>query len=171
MEENNQNNKSIEIVTPITPQPEILVNNSEQIGRDPITGQLHKGVVLNPNGRPKGAKNFKTIFFKALKKLAETNDKKAEELFIEIISKGISNARNGDYKFYKDILDRVYGKPQESIDHTTGGEKMLQGNVIQFVSFGQELPIENNHEDEDDYEDDEIFAIEDDEDDEQIQGS
>ena len=33
-------------------------------------------------------------------------------------------ARKGDYRFYKDIKDRLHGLPKQSIDHTTGGKQL-----------------------------------------------
>ena len=64
----------------------------------------------NPNGRPKGQRNYATIYREALIKLAEKHNKTPDELEDEILSKGILNARTGDYRFYKDILDRLHGQ-------------------------------------------------------------
>ncbi|NLE26883.1 MAG: hypothetical protein GX625_16390 [Clostridiaceae bacterium] len=63
----------------------------------------------NPNGRPKGQKNYATLYREALIKLAKANKKTPDELELEILSKGILNARAGDYRFYKDLLDRLHG--------------------------------------------------------------
>ena len=63
----------------------------------------------NPEGRKLGQRNYATIYREALIKLAEKNDKSPEELENEILSKGILNARTGDYRFYKDLLDRLHG--------------------------------------------------------------
>lgn len=63
----------------------------------------------NPNGRPKGQKNYATLYREALIKLAKSNNKTPDELELEILSKGILNARAGDYRFYKDLLDRLHG--------------------------------------------------------------
>lgn len=63
----------------------------------------------NPNGRPLGQKNYSTLYREALIKLAKLNDKEPDELELELISKGIMNARSGDYRFYKDVLDRLLG--------------------------------------------------------------
>ncbi len=68
-----------------------------------------KGETRNPNGRPKGQKNYATLYREALIKLAKANKKTPEDLEIEILSKGILNARAGDYRFYKDLLDRLHG--------------------------------------------------------------
>lgn len=70
---------------------------------------LKKGETANPNGRPLGQKNYATLYKEALIKLAKLNDKEPDELELELISKGIMNARSGDYRFYKDVLDRLLG--------------------------------------------------------------
>lgn len=80
---------------------------------------FEKGESGNPNGRPLGQRNYATIYREALIKLATLNDKSPEELENEILSSGILNARKGDYRFYKDILDRTYGMPVQKIENET----------------------------------------------------
>lgn len=63
----------------------------------------------NPNGYPKGQRQFKTVYREALVQLAKKNNKTPEDIEWEIISKGILQARTGDFKFYKDLLDRLFG--------------------------------------------------------------
>jgi len=61
---------------------QILKDNSKEIVPEPIreaNGQLKKGVILNPNGRPAGAKNFTT-------KIKETITMR--KLWCKFISKG-----------------------------------------------------------------------------------
>ena len=70
---------------------------------------LKKGETANPNGRPLGQRNYATIYREALIKLAQLNGKTQEELEDEIISSGIALARKGDYRYYKDTLDRLHG--------------------------------------------------------------
>lgn len=118
-------------------QPE---NNGEEMEKPDVvrdeSGKVISGV-LNPNGRPKGAENFKTVFEKALKKLAVLNGKEADDLYEEIISKGITSARSGDYRFYKDLLDRLYGQPKQTMDVTSDGEK-LTGITVEVVTVKNE---------------------------------
>lgn len=73
-------------------------------------------------GRPPGQRNYSTIYRAALIKLASINGKTPEELEEEIDQKAISLARKGDYRFYKDIKDRLHGFPKQSVD--------LKGEVI-----------------------------------------
>jgi len=83
-------------------------------------GRWLPGVSGNPAGRPPGSKNFTTLFEKAVKEVAKKlglgEDPGSVE--IEIVKKGIQEALDGKYPFYKDILDRIYGQPIKTIDLT-----------------------------------------------------
>lgn len=63
----------------------------------------------NPNGRPKGQRNYATIYKEALIKLGEINNKTPEELENELVASGFVQAKK-DYRFYKDIQDRLHGQ-------------------------------------------------------------
>lgn len=94
-----------------------------------------KGESGNPNGRPLGQKNYATLYREALIKLAKLNDKEPEELELEILSKGIMNARSGDYRFYKDVLDRIHGQA------TQNSEVNVTGLTISFdTPFKKDAP-------------------------------
>lgn len=88
-----------------------------------------KGQCGNPNGRPKGVLNSKTIlerFLSIEKEMTNPLSNETENLTIaELIAlKQISNALNGDLPAYKEIIDRIEGKTQSKVDVTTDGEKM-----------------------------------------------
>lgn len=70
----------------------------------------------NPSGRPKGQRDYATIYREALIKLGKLNNKTPEELEDEIHSAGILNARKGNYQFYKDVLDRTHGTAQNNLN-------------------------------------------------------
>jgi len=70
----------------------------------------------NLDGRPKGVKNFTTLFEEAVKKLGLGEEPDAVEM--EILRKGIEMAKEGRYPFYKDFFDRRYGQPTKTIDLT-----------------------------------------------------
>ena len=80
----------------------------------PKEHQFKKG---NP-GKPKGARSFKTIFREAARKVAEALKlgKEPDAIQIEIVKKGIAQALKGNYSFYKDILDRIYGQAKQTIE-------------------------------------------------------
>lgn len=64
----------------------------------------------NPTGRKLGQRDYATIYKEALIKLGALNNKTPLDIEDEIHSVGILNARKGDYKFYKDVLDRLHGQ-------------------------------------------------------------
>ena len=67
-------------------------------------------------GRTEGQRNYATIYREALLKLAVTNNKEPYDIELEIVSKGLLNARSGDYRFYKDVLDRLHGTATQRAD-------------------------------------------------------
>jgi hypothetical protein len=91
-----------------------------------------KGESGNPDGRPLGQKNYSTLYKEALIKLAKLNDKEPDELELEMISKGILSARAGDYRFYKDVLDRLLGTATNNVDLKSGGESF--GEVAEKIN-------------------------------------
>ena len=76
----------------------------------------------NPNGRPKGQRNYATIYREALEKLAAAKNVSPEELEELIEQAGLNKALEGDYKFFQDIRDRIHGKPKQAIEHSGTGE-------------------------------------------------
>ena len=87
-----------------------------------------KGQSGNPSGKAVGQKNYATLYRQALIKLAKANKKDPNELELEILSNGIMSARKGDYRFYKDLLDRLLGTAVQNTDIKTGGEKITNEN-------------------------------------------
>ncbi len=87
------------------------------------------GPTPNPNGRPNGQKNYSTLYREALIKLGKMNNMEPAEIELEMISKGITLGRKGDYKFYKDVLDRLHGTPVQKNEHTgpDGGPLQIEG--------------------------------------------
>ena len=75
-------------------------------------------------GRPKGSLSFATKFREAIEKLAEINALSGDELELQIVQMAIKKARDGDYQFYRDVMDRVYGKPMQHLDHTSEGRQI-----------------------------------------------
>ncbi len=97
--------------------------------KPPKDKQFKKGQSGNPKGKPKGIPNAKTRYNRFLQLTERTRNPitgteeeftVAELMDLMIIAK----ARKGDLAAYKEILDRTEGKPQQSIDHTTDGEKL-----------------------------------------------
>jgi len=90
-------------------------NNGAKVERNP-DGTIKAGSVLNPKGRGQGVPNFSTKFYKAISKIADQNSMTADEIEEQLLLVGYKKAKDGDYRFYQDIFDRVYGKPKQSTE-------------------------------------------------------
>lgn len=66
----------------------------------------------NLRGRPKGRKNFKTIFYETYQRIADdlNLDKEPDQVQIELIKIGIKRALMGNFSFWKDLMNRIFGK-------------------------------------------------------------
>lgn len=82
-----------------------------------------KGESGNPKGRPK----LPDIKDALAKVLADEKDGTSalEATLMALRSKAVK----GDVRAAMVLLDRAFGKPQQSIDHTTGGDKMVPNLV------------------------------------------
>lgn len=76
-------------------------------------------------GRPKGQKNFKTYFEEAVINIAKAKNIDPEDFKVQMVQQAITKGFNGDRGFYADTMDRVFGKPQQNIDHTSAGEQLF----------------------------------------------
>lgn len=94
---------------------EPLINKGKNKGHANLI-PIKKGETLNPNGRPKGQRNYATLYREALIKLAESVDMTGEELEDQIHQKALAMARKGDYRFYKDINDRLHGMAKQDVN-------------------------------------------------------
>jgi len=92
--------------------------------------EFKKGQSGNPKGKPIGTKSYKTLYAEALIKIAESKGMTAEELEVMLHQSGLAQAFK-DYRFYKDTLDRLHGKPDQNTDITSGGEK-IEGITVTF---------------------------------------
>lgn len=77
-----------------------------------------KGQSGNPNGHPKGKRNFDTIYEAALQKLAKLNSTTPEDLEDEMASKAIVESRKGQFNFYRDTMDRRHGTATQKAELT-----------------------------------------------------
>lgn len=83
---------------------------------------------INRDGRPKGTENFTTKWRKAVEKIAKTNNITEDEVEMQLLLTGYKKAKEGDYRFYQDVFDRIYGKPlsKNETDITSGGKPIIQ---------------------------------------------
>ena len=96
--------------------------NGKKTGKDPVTGQFVKGNKFG--GNIKGNLHFKTLFNQAIEKIAKSNDIDPESIEKDLIVKAITEARKGNFKYYQDLMDRVYGRAPQSLDVTSDGEPL-----------------------------------------------
>lgn len=97
-----------------------------------------KGEVRNPNGRPKGARNFKTILTEYLDAVTKSQNPISgaiEEIPIrdQIVLQLIAKAQSGDYQAIKDLLDREMGKASESVKLTGDTENPVAITAVKLV--------------------------------------
>ena len=87
-------------------------------GRGKIEPRWKPGESGNPKGRPKGKKNFETYFMEAWKEVAEAlrMNKDPDKGKIEILKIGFKQIFKGNYQFWKDFMERLFGKVSERIE-------------------------------------------------------
>lgn len=108
-----------------------------------------KGEIRNPNGRPKGIPNSKTRYLRLLTltekiKNPVTGDMEEFSIIEQLDMQMIAKARKGDLKAYKEIMDRLEGKAQQSIDMNVAIDprkeilkKYMEGGDVREVEEAQ----------------------------------
>ena len=69
----------------------------------------------NP-GRPKGTLNFSTKWKIFINKIAEQNELKPGDIEDQLMMVAFNRAKSGDFSFWRDIHDRVYGKAVQPLE-------------------------------------------------------
>lgn len=90
-------------------------------GNPPVETRWKEGESGNEKGRPKGRRNFATIYHEAIKKIGESQGKTPEEIEDILHQSGLAKALKGDFNFYRDTMDRLHGKPLQKAE-LTGAE-------------------------------------------------
>jgi len=124
-------------------QPEPVSAGEKQEVRNP-DGTFKKGVSGNPDGKPKGLKNWDTYYWEAIKKIAEANGKTAEEFDIELGSKFIEMARKGDIRVLIDLFNRRFGKPTERHELTGKDGEPLNRTTKILIIDGEDTDTEGS---------------------------
>ena len=104
--------------------------NVDKTYTDPITGKFKEG---NPGGgRPSGSLDFKTKWNIFIEKVAAQNDMTPNEIDEQLLAVAFKRAKDGDYAFYRDTQDRVYGKPMQptELSGRNGGAIQVEGVEI-----------------------------------------
>lgn len=99
------------------------------MGKGDIKPRWKPGQSGNPAGRPKGIPNAKTRYKRLLELVEKTRNPVTGEMedftVAEILDMvQIKNARNGKLDSYKEIMNRLEGLPAQSLDVTSGGDKL-----------------------------------------------
>lgn len=87
-------------------------------GQPPKEHQFKKGQSGNPRGRPKVPDISEALAM-------ILNEEEGGEIALERVLKALrARAMKGDVAAIRELFDRAYGKAKQSIDHTSGGEKI-----------------------------------------------
>ena len=113
-------------------QVETGINQEKKIIRDEKGRIVAGSASLNPLGRQLGGEmNFSTKWKKFIDKVALSRNITSEEIEEELINIGFEKAMKGNFAFYRDTFDRLYGKPKQDIDIagsiTTYEQRMMSG--------------------------------------------
>ena len=111
-----------------------ITQTTKQSKSSEISGKKHdtrwkKGQSGNPKGKPVGTKSFSTLMDIAVKEIAKLNKITESEVSQVLIKRGYSEAKDGNYPFFKDLLDRYYGKAKENFDI----KHELSDNLIDII--------------------------------------
>lgn len=139
-EDNNQQNTvenkdatpNVDNVNPnTTTGTELPANNGEKIVERNEDGTLKKGSVLNPDGKPRGAKHMTTLLREAIVKVAEGDATPADE---QIVKRVIELAKLGNLEAIKHVWNYLDGKAPETIN--------LAGEVITGLTDEQKAKLD-----------------------------
>lgn len=86
--------------------------------------KFKKGQSGNPKGRPLGRRDYWTVFRIAIQQIADQYDLEPEQVEEAMIATGIIKSIKGDFFFSQDIANRIYGKPMDRMDVTSGGKTL-----------------------------------------------
>jgi hypothetical protein len=109
----------------------------QQIGRP-----FPKGVSGNPEGRPLGSLNFNTMFEEAIKRVAK--DKQMNVTDVELIAVAIKKILQGDYKFYKDTMDRRFGSSDKGTEVNVAVQNITYSPEDRLLIAYELVAKENN---------------------------
>lgn len=116
--------------------PERLTKVSKKVARVERNekGQLQKGSILNPEGLKEGTKHFHTLMDETVEEIAKANNITKGEVWRVLLKRSYSEAKNGNYQFYKDIFDRYYGQAAEKHELDVG--KIIV-EVVNYAGTGK----------------------------------
>jgi len=95
--------------------------------------QFKPGHSGNPGGRPKRGWTWADLLEEAMEEELTTTDGKKDKAKKFITKRLVKMAIDGDLGAQKEIMDRMEGKPKQSTDITSGGDK-LQTLLVEFIN-------------------------------------
>ena len=98
-------------------------------GQDPTRGGRKKNIytILKEKGYSKDDVHacFGEIMFYTLAELKEVAKDETKPVILVVLAMAFKNAaQKGDYRQIQAIMEHTLGKPQQAVDHTSGGEKL-----------------------------------------------
>src|SRR3990167_2442815 len=93
----------------------------------------------NPAGRPKGSKNFDTIFEEAIRKIVKEKKIPIDNPEMEMVIKAVVEALKGNYSFFRDLMDRRYGKAIQPME-LSGNENLPLYLTINLKNDSKPIP-------------------------------
>ncbi len=97
------------------------LKNGEIKGNRNNKGQITKGMVLNPKGKPKGTRHFQTIIRDALKKKYPMKQPDGTIVMVNadlamVEAMIMAAVKKGDVRAFEAVTDRHDGKPHQSME-------------------------------------------------------
>ena len=117
---------STDLTTPANPEDKPLKDSSKLVRRK-SNGQLEKGSVLNPKGKPLGKLSYLTEMNNAIEEYAKLHNMTPAQVNLKLYMKGTDEAMKGEYNFYRDHMDRKHGRPMQPLTGEDGGPIKIQG--------------------------------------------
>lgn len=87
---------------------------------------------INRKGRPVGSvkeKTFLEYFNEIAQEIADKNGIPVDEVKKIMYQVGFKKAREGNYQFYKDTMDRLHGQAKGSLDITSDGKGINEESI------------------------------------------
>ena len=89
---------------------------------------------INKEGRPKGSRDFATDFDEVVDDIARENKLTKSEVRKVLLKVAYKNAKEGNYSFYKDIHDRLYGTAVQKVAQTRADGQDLTEEQLQRLN-------------------------------------
>lgn len=99
-------------------------------------GRLVKGTPPGP-GRTEGILNFNTMFEQAVKRVATERNMNIGD--VEIIAVAIKKIMQGDFKFYKDTMDRRFGSANKGTEVNIDNRKVEVSWIQKCPHCGKDI--------------------------------